>query len=171
MHNERGLDRGKDFEEVVRKAFESVPETLVERLPDPVQGYLGIRNKCDFIIYHFPYQYYIECKTTQSHRLPFANITFNQWQGMLKVVDTFGVIAGVIVWYVKEDKTLFIPIQVLEAMKQAGKKSAILDDAEWSDKFIEIEGKKKRIFFDYDVVKFLTDMQNARFGERGIHEH
>ena len=50
-------NRGKDFENVVRRKFEALQNTVIERMPDPTMGYLGIRNKCDFIAYHFPYIY------------------------------------------------------------------------------------------------------------------
>lgn len=166
MSNQTGINRGKDFEEVIKKGFLSVPDTTVERMPDPVQGYLGIRNKCDFYIYHFPYVYYIECKTIQQHRLPLDNITFNQRTGMLEVSKTFGVVAGIICWFIHEDITLFMPIQTIEACRLRGDKS--INSREWEsyDGFIKINGTKKRVFYDYDLVEFLTIMQDEKFGER-----
>ena len=53
MNNERGVQRGKDFEELIKKQFLEVPNTTVDRLPDPVQGYLGVRNISDFITFLF----------------------------------------------------------------------------------------------------------------------
>ena len=40
-------NRGKQFEEVIRESFLKVDNTSIVRLPDPVQGYLGIRNISD----------------------------------------------------------------------------------------------------------------------------
>lgn len=166
MNNENGINRGKDFEEIIKRDFLSVPDTNVERMPDPVQGYLGIRNKCDFYVYHFPYAYYIECKTTQNHRFPLSNITFNQRTGMLEAVKTFGVIAGIICWFVHEDITLFMPIQTIEKCRLNGEKS--INSREWEkyDDFVLIKGKKKRVFYEYNLVDFLIEMQNTKFGER-----
>lgn len=162
---EQGINRGKDFEQLIRKTFEELPDTSVVRLPDPTMGYLGIRNICDFIVYHYPYQYFIECKSVHSHRLPFLNITFNQWQGMLEESKKFGVVAGVICWFVSEDKTVFFPIQNLERRKQAGKKSINLKE-EWDKEWVEIKGTKKRIFFNYDLKEFIVYSFKQGLGEK-----
>lgn len=165
MHNEKGIQRGKDFEQLIREGFMNVEGTTVERLPDPTNGYLGIRNKCDFIMYHYPYQYFIECKTVHSYRLPFSNITFNQRTGMLDVCDTKGVIAGVICWFIPEDKTYFIPVQIIEQMRLAGEKSINLHKP-IPKEFIEIKGTKKRVFFDYDIGQFIDYCTKKKLGER-----
>ena len=39
---------------IIKKAFLEVPNTAVERLPDPTSGYLGYRNPCDFLVYNYP---------------------------------------------------------------------------------------------------------------------
>ena len=163
ISNQRGLDRGKDFEIVIRKAFEAVPQTVVERLPDPTMGYLGVRNRSDFLIYSFPYQYYIECKTIQSYRLPMTNITFNQRVGMLEVAKTLGVVAGVMCWFIPEDRTIFMPIQTIEKYRLQGEKSINLRKI-WDEDFIEIQGKKKRVYFDYDMVKFIQTCEEKKLG-------
>ena len=165
LHNQDGINRGKDFELVIRDAFQRVPNTTVERMPDPVMGYLGIKNKCDFMMYHFPFQYYIECKTIQSHRLPIENITFNQRTGMLEVSETDGVIAGVICWFIPEERTIFLPIQTVEKYRLAGEKSINLRKM-WDDSFIEIHGKKKRVFYDYDIGEFINECCKRKLAER-----
>lgn len=160
MGNQEGLNRGKDFEKVIRDSFEKVQFTLVERMPDPVQGYLGIRNKCDFIVYHFPCVYYIECKSTKSHLLPLSHITFNQRVGMLEASKVIGTVAGIICWFMSEDKTMFIPIQTIEKyrlndIKSVNLKKLTKEDMK-NDGIIEIPGKKKRVFFDYDLEEFIN---------------
>ena len=168
-------NRGKDFENVIREAFERVSNTMVTRLPDPVQGYLGYRNICDFLIYHYPYFYCIECKSMHGNTLPFSNITDNQWNGMLKAAQHKGVIAGVICWWVDKDVTMFIPIQLLDYLHNKGDKS-IRYDCDWNigepgDKpftfknvyeCIPIQGKKKRVFFDYDMNAFFGEVENGQ---------
>ena len=156
------INRGKQFEDVIRKAFEKVPNTNVERMADPVQGYLGVRNHCDFIVYHKPYEYHIECKSVHGNTLPFSNITKNQWDGLLEVSKIDGIIAGVIVWFVDRDITLFIPIQTLQLMKNVGIKSIrydVLDDCEGYTDILEIKGKKKRVFFDYSMQDFFKHFE------------
>jgi penicillin-binding protein-related factor A (putative recombinase) len=165
MNNERGLQRGKDFEEIIKKDFLKVPDTTVERLPDPVQGYLGVRNPCDFIVYHYPNIYYIECKTTHSHRLPFGNITFNQRTLMLEASKVKGVIAGLIVWFIPCEKTYFIPIQLIEKYRLEGVKSLNVNSQDTSE-WIGIRGDKKRIFYDYDLEWFFNKCILGKVAER-----
>lgn len=52
MSSTEATNRGKDFEGVIKEAFLSVKDTVMERLPDPTNGYLGVRNKSDFLMYH-----------------------------------------------------------------------------------------------------------------------
>lgn len=151
-------NRGKKFENVVREAFEKVPNVSLDRIHDQTTRYKGSTNICDFIVYREPYEYYIECKSVHGASLPFSNITDAQWNGMLEKSKIQGVFAGVIVWYIDKDVTFFIPIYVLQHYKEVGFKSIRYDTGN-IDKCIEIKGKKKRIFFDYNMEEFLDDLE------------
>ena len=158
------INRGKQFETVVKDCFQKVPHTAVVRLHDQTTGFVGSSNICDFIVYHYPNQYFIECKSVHGNTLPFSNITDNQWQGMLEMSKIHGVWAGVVCWWCDHDVTKFIPIDTLEAMRKADCKSVRYDLQQYiADRFIysiyNIEGKKKRIFFDYDMDKFFKDVR------------
>ena len=48
------INRGKDFEAVVKEAFERVPDTVVYRIPDQQNYKFGSKNPCDFLIYKKP---------------------------------------------------------------------------------------------------------------------
>lgn len=157
-------NRGKAFEDVIREAFKRLPNTTVTRLPDPVQGYLGIRNICDFIIYNYPYQYFIECKSVHGNTLSFSNITDNQYHGMLEVSQVKGVIAGVICWWVDRDVTRFIPVQVLQVMKNIGLKS-MRYDFEDVPEIVNIKGTKKKVFFAYDMDDFFHQIVKSKRGQ------
>lgn len=41
------VNRGKDFENVVRTAFEKVPNVSIDRLHDQTTGWKGSTNICD----------------------------------------------------------------------------------------------------------------------------
>lgn len=167
MVNERGIQRGKDFEKVIRQAFLEVENTTVERWPDQTNGFKGAGNKADFIIYHYPYEYYIECKTVHSHRMSFTNVTFTQRTGLLEVSEKKGVIAGLIVWFIEVDKTYFIPIQVYEKYRLDGEKSLNLNTMNpEKDGWVEIAGTKKRVFFDYDINSFIDYCTRKKLGEK-----
>ena len=159
---------GKEFEGVVRKAFEKVPNVSIDRLHDQTTGWKGSANICDFIVYREPYEYYFECKSVHGNTLPFSNITDKQWQGMLEKSQIEGVFAGVICWFIDKDKTVFIPIQMLQAMKNHNKKSISHEQVTFVSScgngysITIIEGKKKRVFFSYDMEKFLNEIQSNR---------
>lgn len=150
------VNRGKKFEDVIREAFEKVPGVSIDRLHDQTTHYKGSTNICDFIVYREPYEYYFECKSVHGNRLPFSNITATQWNGLLEKSFIEGVTAGIICWWVDKDTTKFIPIQTLQKLLNSGNVSYRYD---WdSYDVVEIKGKKKRVFFDYDMEKFLNDL-------------
>lgn len=157
-------NRGKQFENVIRKAFEKVPDVSIDRLHDQTNGFKGSQNICDFIVYKEPYEYYIECKSVHGASLPFRNITDTQWEGLLEKSKIEGVYAGIICWFIDKEITLFIPIQTLNDEKRAGKKSVRCDSLDiWVNyEAIEIKGKKKRVFFDYSMEDFFNEIQSVR---------
>jgi penicillin-binding protein-related factor A (putative recombinase) len=149
-------NRGKQFENVIREAFEKVPGVSIDRLHDQTTGYKGSQNICDFIVYREPYEYYFECKSIHGASLPFSNITETQWNGLLEKSKIEGVFAGVICWWIDKNVTKFIPIFVLEHYRLNACKSIRFDDD--FSAVIEIKGKKKRVFFDYDMERFLDEL-------------
>ena len=154
-------NRGKQFENVIREAFEKVPNVSIDRLHDQTTGFVGSSNICDFIVYREPYEYYFECKSVHGNTLPFSNITDTQWKGLLEKAKIEGVFAGVICWWINKDTTLFLPIEELELEKQHGWKSIRYDIIQ-DNGVIEIKGKKKRVFFEYDMEGFLNEIQSIR---------
>lgn len=160
-------NRGKQFENVIRKAFEKVPDVSIDRLHDQTNGFKGSQNICDFIVYKEPYEYYIECKSVHGASLPFRNITDTQWEGLLEKSKIEGVYAGIICWFIDKDVTKFIPIQLLDYMRQ------FEDVKSYSYQFggylfekgmsaIELKGKKKRVFYEYNMEGFFNEIQSIR---------
>ena len=166
------VNRGKQFENVIRKSFERVEGVSIDRLNDNTAGFKGVAGICDFIVYKEPYEYYIECKSVHGASLPFSNITDKQWQGMLEKSQIEGVFAGVICWWIDKDVTKFIPIRDLVIAKKCGYKSIRydtecyiehpMDELGYKAFSIEIKGKKKRVFFDYDMKEFFNEIQSVR---------
>ena len=152
-----GINRGKQFEGIIKDAFMKLSDVSIDRLHDQMTGYkVTSANICDFIVYKKPYEYYIECKSVHGNTLPFSNITDNQWRGLLEKSKIEGVKAGVICWFIDKNVTLYIPIQTLETMKNLGKKSVRYDEI--SLDCVVIPGKKKRVFFDYDMEVFFNEV-------------
>lgn len=179
-------NRGKKFEDVVKLAFEKIPDVSVVRLHDQTTGYLGSSNHCDFIVYKKPYEYHIECKsvhgnTLSIHSIPkpdkhgvlhgfYGNITDTQWEGLLEKSKIPGVTAGVICWWVDKDNTMFVDIRLLEELRKRDYKSidycasfALEDIDNLSDMWTWIIGKKKRVFFDYNMEQFLKEAERGKY--------
>ena len=141
------LNRGKQFEERVKKDFLRISETVVERLPDQVSGYKGSRNVSDFIVYKYPNLFFVECKSTLGNTFPLSNLS--QYDELLKRKSIKGVRSGVILWFIDHDVVCYVPIATFEQLKRDGKKSVnikMLNDNEY--RIIEIPSKKKRIFLE-----------------------
>ena len=154
------VNRGKKFEDIVKECVLRLGDVYIERLYDPQGGYAGVANPCDHIAYKRPQFYMLECKSVHKNLLPiyspdpekkYGNISNTQWEGMLKA-SKYGVVAGVICWWIDKDVTKFLPIQELEVYRNAGNKS-IRYDYELPNSLI-IKGTKKRIYFDYDFSEF-----------------
>lgn len=166
------VNRGKKFEDVIRESFEKVPGVSIDRLHDQTTKFKGTSaNICDFIVYREPYEYYFECKSVHGNTLSihsndpkhkYGNISNAQWEGLLEKSQIEGVTAGIICWWIDKDVTKFIPIQMLQWFRDTGYKSvsylALNSQPEVVQSIIEITGKKKRVFFDYDMEKFLNDL-------------
>ena len=169
------VNRGKQFEDVIKQAFLNVPDVSVDRLHDQMSGYFGSKNICDFIVYKKPYEYYIECKSVHRnilsiHSIPklgkdgklhgfHGNITDTQWDGLIEKSKIQGVRAGIICWWIDLDKTYYIPMWVLEDAYKNGYKSINLNYPYCQGYWIPIDGKKKRVFFDYDMTEFFRRME------------
>lgn len=163
-----GENRGKQFETVVKEAFEKTACTNIIRLHDQTSGFRGSVNPCDFIVYRYPYQYAIECKSVNGNTFPLSNITDNQWNELTKMGNVPGVIAGVLCWWVEKGITKFIPIRALNFMRVQGYKSIRYDAGVpfgCEDYMVPIEGKRKRIFFEYDMEAFFETMEEY-YGRR-----
>lgn len=159
------VSRGKDFENEIRKAFSQHGNISLDRFPDPMAGYAGIRNICDFGVYKYPNKYYFECKAFSGNTLNFkSGITKDQWEGLLDKAPIPGVMAGIVIWFIEHDITVFVPIQELKRIRDAGAKSLnIKDITENKVDFVEVPGKKKRIMFTYDAALFIKNMNNKNW--------
>lgn len=157
-----GISRGKDFEVEMKKAFSKHSNISLDRFPDPMAGYAGIRNICDFGVYRYPFQYYFECKAFSGNTLNFkAGITKDQWDGMIEKSQIPGVVAGVIIWFIDHNITALVPIQELVQLRNDGAKSLNAKDIiESKVIYFTVPGRKKRVFFEYDADSFMDTVNN-----------
>jgi hypothetical protein len=167
------VNRGKDFEGQVYDGFSKIEGVSIDRLSDPMAGYAGVKNICDFIVYKQPTLYYIECKSCYGNtfsihsndpKRKYGNITNNQWEGLLEKSKIPGVRAGILLWFIDHDETYWLDIRLLQKHKDMGNKSVsycadwvTVDDLNLG-KWTRISGKKRRVLFDYDFAEFLGEM-------------
>lgn len=148
------VNRGKQFEKQVRDSFEKIPNTLVYRLKDDMSGYAAISNPCDFIVYHYPKIYLLECKAIHGSTLNFkSDIRENQWNGLLTYSKVYGVEAGYLVWFIDYNTTVFVHAEILANLKEIGEKSLNVNKL---PRCIYIPGQKKRILYDYNMSVLLN---------------
>ena len=157
--------KGKKFEGIIEEGFNKITDIQFIRLKDDNRGFKGVANPCDFLVYHKPYLYALECKSVHTNTFPFTNITDFQWKSLLEMSEVKGVKAGVIVWFVNNDETLYLSIKLLKRIRDSGKKS-IHSYPEWlelveaKDDWTYLVGRKKRTYFDYDMEQFLNEMED-----------
>ena len=162
------VNRGKDFEGQVHDGFAKIDGVSIDRLPDPMAGYAGVRNICDFLVYKYPTQYYIECKSCYGNTLSihsndpkkkYGAITNNQWEGLLEKSKIHGVRAGVLVWFIDHDLTFWYDIRLLQECKDYGMKSISWANSLGHNNLCQlIAGQKRRVLFDYDFIPFFKEI-------------
>lgn len=163
--------KGKQFEQKIKEAFELVTDVSIDRVHDQVTKYKGSKNICDFIVYKKPFEYYIECKSVHGNTLSiygtdeehkYGNISNEQWEGLLKKSEIEGVFAGVICWWVDKDVTKYLPITFLKELRDNQYKSIRYDlNSFKTQNTVFIDGVKKKIYFKYNMGKFLEEMENG----------
>lgn len=147
---------GKGFEKIIREQFKDIHNVSVDRINDNV-GYQGAYNIADLIVYRKPHKYYIELKTTKGTSFPFDRINLKALLDMQYASLVDGVDCYFIIWFIDLDKTIAIncrelynQIHVYER-KRIGVKSFEQFD------FIEIQGTKKRKYYNYDLIELLNE--------------
>lgn len=155
------INRGKDFEKEIKAALEPLPGVSFDRLPDPMAGYSGVRNVCDFSCFKSPNMYYLECKCLYGNTLNYKSaISKDQWDGMERKSKIERCVAGVCVWFIEYDITVFVTIQDLIEHRDSGAKSLNINDiiSENSIRHVVIDGIKKKTMFSYIGSKFLKSL-------------
>lgn len=151
------INRGKQFEDIIREQFKKLKNVVTIRLYDVTTGYINQNNICDLIVYDEGTLNLIECKAVHENTLNFkSHIKQNQWDGLLEESCKPGVNAGILVWFIDHDVTLWLDIQYLQTLKEYGYKSFNVNDEGYDYK---LNGTKKRVFFEYDLKGFLEALR------------
>ena len=151
-------DYGKAFEEQFKQDWLQLPDADITRLYDITNGFKRRKNVCDFICYRFPYQYFIECKSTSLTTLNFKRIT--QRDDLTKKIGKQGILAGVVIWFIEHHKVCYVSIEEINRLISLGYKSInvkMIGDNSYD--ITEIPGIPKRVFInsDYSILQDLAD--------------
>ena len=115
------MNKGKKFEEIIKRDFKKLEQSKITRLYDPVGGYGGISNVCDFIAYKYPNSFYFEAKETQINTFNLSKLT--QYEDLLEYSGIKGLFAGVLVWFSHKNIITWTSIETIEKLKNIGIKS------------------------------------------------
>lgn len=115
---------GKKAEQKIREWLDR-PEQgyCFDRIPDQMTGFWGSTNICDFILYKFPYMYYLESKATWEDRFNFSMLTEKQHDGLLEKSKIEGVFSYVIVLFATYKRAFLIDIKDIRRLEEKGKHS------------------------------------------------
>lgn len=109
---------GKQAEKKIKEWLDR-PEDgyCFDRFYDQMTGfYMVSRNICDFSVYKYPYNYYIESKSTEHDRFDFSELRDNQRNGLRKKANIEGVYGLVIVLFVTYKRAFIFNIKDIADM-------------------------------------------------------
>ena len=74
IRRRKSSNKGKQFEEAVKKSFLKCVGISIDRLRDTFQKKKNVDNPADFIVYKKPHEIYVECKSHKGNTLPLSCI-------------------------------------------------------------------------------------------------
>lgn len=114
-------------------------------------------NICDCMMYDGRFLYLLELKSTKGKSLSLNNIRENQIKDLMAASEHENVIAGLVVNFADVEETYFMPIKLAYYWfyEQIERKSIPIK--EFKEKCIEIQAKKLKVNYRYDVQQFIED--------------
>lgn len=145
-----GSNRGKQFELRFKEDWIRSMSSCIDRIYDQVSGYKTVSNISDYIAFKYPLLFYLECKSTNEGTFNFARLT--QYDKLVsKLGCEKGVRIGVVIWFVNNDRVIYVPIKTIKEMKSDGLKSVNIRTIDGSGyRFFDIPSKKLRVFMESD---------------------
>ena len=112
---------GKDAESKI-KVWLNKPEEgyCFYRIKDHMTGFYGSDNPCDFIVYRYPYQCFLESKATWKDRFDLSMVTQNQRKGLLSYSEINGVYGVVAVLFASSQRMFIFNASDLFMLDQYG---------------------------------------------------
>lgn len=148
---------GKIFEEKFKQDWLKMEGSDLTRFYDTTNGYKHITNVSDYVCYLYPFQYYIECKSTLGNTFSISKLT--QKEKLAEKIGKPGVNAGVMIWFYEKDQVVFVPIEEILRLEKLDYKSINLKDMADNEDFevFNIPSKKLRVYLECDY-SIMTDI-------------
>lgn len=151
--DDMAINRGKQFEHLIKETLNSLPGVLCERLYDNTSGFIGINTPSDFIVYKYPYIYFVECKTIHGASIPIQNLV--QIDRIADRCVCEGVKGVFLIWFVDKQQTYAVDYSILQLLRNSGAKSinytSLQDISKTNSKVKLIPAQYKRILGKYDL--------------------
>lgn len=142
-------NEGKTLEKNFREGFS---DERVLRLYDTTNGFKGVANPCDFVVFGDSKTILVECKSVKGTRLPFDNITECQWDGLSRYRSK-SVISGILVEFREVRRVYFVDIYTLQDILSQGVKSINVHECE--RRALPVDVNYKRTNFEHDGYSFI----------------
>lgn len=132
---------GKKAEKKIKEWLDRPEEGYCfDRIPDPIGGYFGQRNICDFQCFKSPDMWFIESKATEHDRFDFSMLSEVQYYGLLEKAKIDHVHGIVIVLFVTYQRAFILDIRDIDQLNKQGKKSLNIKKIDkWEIHYREIQ--------------------------------
>lgn len=151
---------GHIFEDEFKK---SMPDYVYcKKLQVSGMNYKGGGNEADFLVYLYPNLYLFELKSHKGKSIPFECIRDGQLLGLYRLSDFGGIFGGFIFNFRDVERTFYLSIdKVYSFMLESDRKSFPIS---WCESYgIELEQKKLRTRYKYNVEKLLNDIVRRNY--------
>lgn len=165
---------GKKAEDVV-KTWLNKPSDGCDfyRIKDQMTGRYKSQNPCDFIVYQYPYHYYIESKATWEDRFDYANITQYQREQLYEKSKIDGVWGLVTVLFASYQRCFLFRIQDILLHIAEGKKSINIKKIDsWGLPYCEIKtvpSRKQLLDYRGNLQEYVSNIETwVEVGDRYV---
>ena len=115
------------------------------------------KNICDCQLFDGDYLYLLELKSTKGKSLSLNNIRKNQVDDLMAASEYANIVAGIVVNFADAEQTYFMEIDLVNYWYYEQTERKSIPIAEFKEKCIEIQAKKLKVNYRYDIHGFIND--------------
>ena len=141
-----------DFAKQLREQLKD--EIVIQRLYDNMSKF-ALHYPSDYILFTQSGSYYIECKATKNKSFYFSGFAQHQIDEMKQICENkANVECYVVVFFYEKGVTKAFNMNYIIKLIESGEKKVSYDD----EICIELHGKKKRLYFEYNMKRFVYEL-------------